>query len=93
MSHTPGPWGFLGIGDFYEIAPVRDGELDWTNEVAATAGTSEGDDPAIEEANASLIAAAPELLEVAKRVAAHFNETNSPLGEAARAAIAKAVQA
>ncbi len=42
------------------------------------------------EANARLIAAAPELLEVVKAVAAHFADTDAPLFVAARAAVAKA---
>lgn len=42
------------------------------------------------EANARLIAAAPDLYEVAKLVAQHFSDTDAPLGAAARAALAKA---
>lgn len=64
MSHTPGPWGFERSNDYFEIAPVRNGELDWSQEVAATAGC--GGDIGEQEANARLIAAAPELWDAAK---------------------------
>jgi hypothetical protein len=46
-----------------------------------------GDDS---EADTRLIAAAPDLLDVARRVADYFEHTNAPLGIAAREAIAKA---
>ena len=42
------------------------------------------------DANAYLLAAAKDLLEVARRIAEHFKDTDAPLGIAARAALAKA---
>lgn len=41
-------------------------------------------------ANARLICAAPDLLNLARRVAEHFADTDAPLGSAARDALAKA---
>lgn len=61
MSHTPGPWGFewSEANKSFEIAPLdKDSECDWAHEVCITADDS--------EANARLIAAAPELLEALK---------------------------
>jgi hypothetical protein len=66
LTHTPGPWVAEFTGPhattrdgMWEIAPVGpDGQPDWDREVAATADTN--------EANARLIAAAPELLEALK---------------------------
>lgn len=56
---TPAPWGleYSNANNAYEIAPFdSDGELDWSREVCITADNS--------KANAHLIAAAPELLEI-----------------------------
>lgn len=66
-GHTPGPWMAEFTGEhaetrdgFWEIAPIgADGAPDWSREIAATA------DP--NEANAHLIAAAPELLALCKK--------------------------
>jgi uncharacterized membrane protein len=44
----------------------------------------------VQEANAALIAAAPEMYEVLQAVAAHFANTDAPLGMKARAVLAKA---
>jgi hypothetical protein len=78
-KHTPGPWRLDDIGgdDYNAIAGGEDGSI-----IASTWG---GTHPA----NARLIAAAPELYEIAKRTAAHFEDTDAPLGIAARAALAK----
>jgi hypothetical protein len=62
-AHTPGPWVAAFTGPhvetrhgFWKIAPVdASGRPDWDREVAATADDN--------EANARLIAAAPDLLE------------------------------
>jgi hypothetical protein len=92
-SHTPGPWraddfGLIVWGpDNFHVADIRGwGRL--TGESAMRLPAAEAQ--AIQEANAHLIAAAPDLLELAKRVAAHFENTDAPLGAAARALIAKA---
>jgi hypothetical protein len=93
-AHTPGPWlietdresgGFVILGDDYEVAVVTPPDDD--SEAIGSA-----------EADAVLIAAAPELLDACKRLLT-FNEelavdvgvsTHYPSAELARAAIAKA---
>jgi len=47
-------------------------------------------DTVLSDADASLIAAAPDLLAVVEAVAKYFADTDAPLGIQARAAIAKA---
>lgn len=87
MSHTPGPWRVLdGVADGGGICigPEIDG-------VGAhcTINFNGGDS----EANARLIAAAPELLEFVYRIARLYENTDSPLGQDAVALIDKAVEA
>lgn len=62
QSHTPGPWKPVEshTGDWYIAQANDDGAI---GEVYADAGGSED-----AEANARLIAAAPELLEAAKEI-------------------------
>lgn len=63
-THTPGPWHINKIGRGYGVF-TQD-----THQVAGIIGlTSERD-----EANARLIAAAPELLEAAKKLSALLHE-------------------
>lgn len=102
MTYTPGPWAFdddeivalcgthvVCFGHDYDdyggigasAESVRDNK---TGDYDSTARQSEI------EANARLIAAAPELLAVVCAVAEFFKDTNAPLGAAARRAIAKA---
>ena len=78
-EHTPGPWSFeLHNEDFY-----IGGET-------AVCGTFAQDHAGEEEANARLIAAAPELLEALERIRDHTFSPSSTIREWARAAIAKA---
>lgn len=91
IKHTPGPW-FSAYDDngFYEI-----GSESVSLRLAFTYGEGETD-----EANARLIAAAPDLLDVVKEANAELERLNDPRGfvsmrqmrimEKARAAIAKA---
>ena len=65
-EHTPGPWHVTPSAEYagsYEVSPAVDGEPDWryreTEDVA--------------EANARLIAAAPDLLEVCGAIAERYN--------------------
>lgn len=74
MTHTPGPWHVAGFGVFGPQAKLKDAiaitsvrESDPKN----IAGLSKFDQPE-REANVRLIAAAPELLEVAKKWAAWY---------------------
>lgn len=82
MTHTPGPW-FSQYDDngFYEI-----GSETISIRLAFTYGEGDGD-----EANARLIAAAPDLLEALQAIMAGVAGCErQPHWEAARAAIAKA---
>lgn len=78
---TPGPW---------HMSPNIDGTSDIMSDAAPSkwiAVTPGGAHRCV--ADARLIAAAPELLAVALRVAEHFQDTDAPLGELARAALLK----
>jgi hypothetical protein len=89
-KHTPGPWSVQGDD--------RPG-MQWNRHIHSSPNVavcfmahSDGKDNARDEANASLIAAAPELLEALQEVVA-FCERNGLQSDAydtARAAIAKA---
>ena len=88
-EHTPGPWkidsgakspgimiaagSIIHGGGYMQVATVHKG---WPGGSVA-------------QANARLIAAAPDAIAVCERVAAFFEGSDAPLGEAARAAIAK----
>jgi hypothetical protein len=81
-KHTPGPWKWQTYGELLGKDASR----------VLYACHSDLDGSSVEFENnsdASLIAAAPELYEIAKRTAAHFEDTDAPLGIAARAALAK----
>lgn len=81
-EHTHGPW-HMGTGGLHVY--------DESGAHIATCAVPTGARPFEEyEANARFIAAAPELLAIVERVAAFFDGTDAPLGNDARAAIAKA---
>lgn len=95
QKHTPGPWFTKreGFSTVYVEARLRQGVI---QEVAACGPTEAGQDQ--QEANARLIAAAPDLLSIAQRFLAldaqwhperHAAEKAELITEA-RAAIAKA---
>ena len=88
-KHTPGPWT-IGNGDDLQEGHVSIDALDHGALAQVVWKMIDDDHSPRCEANARLIAAAPELLEIAKQCAAHFVDTDAPLGSAARAAIAKA---
>lgn len=78
MEHTPGPWT---------------AELDADRWIITGDGSSVAllyHARASDTANARLIAAAPDLLDLARLIAAHFEGTDAPLGIKARALIDKA---
>ena len=96
MSATPGPWRI----DDYDTGMVRAGEMlvcqvrGWGH-LTVTGKLSEADAIRVQDANARLIAAAPELLEAAKLALADSVQRERAAGTAAvnqlmRAAIAKA---
>ena len=97
MTHTPGPWTIEGTRDSDEFWVVKDeGPV---CEISQTFGYPDAD-----EANARLIAAAPELLAIVQHLAdaqrdgaqgVHFgalfgDDDVTTLGDAVTAAIAKA---
>ncbi len=59
-SHTPGPWKLENLGASYAVEPKVRAEVGWPDRIATVhrAHTE----------NARLIAAAPELLEMVKRI-------------------------
>ena len=65
MKHTPAPWALHrnGFSTIYVEAKIGNGMI---QEVAACGPTNEGQEQ--QEANAKLIAAAPELLEALKEL-------------------------
>lgn len=83
-KHTPEPWvkHVQSSGDINILATGARG-------APLIIAVVYGDVPYF-EANARLIAAAPELLAVAQRAAEHWAGTDSSLGEAARQAVARA---
>ena len=92
IAHTPGPWFTRreGFSTVYIEARIGGGML---QEVAACGPTAAGIGQ--QEANAQLIAAAPELLSIVQELqesAAYWSEYDVPLGIVDRinAAIAKA---
>jgi hypothetical protein len=112
MKHTPGPWGARGYdaGAAPQHGNAQPHSI-WIDCLAATkSGKSLGgtiaevykngtgsDDPAVQHANAHLIAAAPDLLDVARTVIALQEVgtigagcTLADVAARARAAIAKA---
>ena len=73
-GHTPGPWlakfGLLGGGDRSVYGRAFDGSFKYICDRVR------GGSPEQAEANARLIAAAPDLLEAAKLTALHFKRMN-----------------
>lgn len=105
-KHTPGPWKYWsdnGYGDtrFYiaqeDGAPYTSGYSDVATLIAETVS---GEKKAVQEANARLIAAAPEMLEALEGIADHYDmdgygekawkQLALEMAEIARAAISKA---
>ena len=95
-KHTPGPWKAARNSAFWEVVKPWPGQTleeanDYSPSVAHAWGTTEQE----AEANASLIAAAPELLEALNELANGYSGNRWDVGIAlrlkkARSAIAKA---
>ena len=85
IGHTPGPWRARRNSHFWEVCPERGGDEGIPFSVADVCSSEPGDpDGGLQEANARLIAAAPELLEAledAMRSARH-DFAPGPEGEA-----------
>ena len=91
MSHTPGPWSAVSCRVGWYIASAPDGAI------VVDTGDAEGRYGPIEsEANARLIAAAPELLAALQAIAEGCSfpedDVQRAIRDRARAAIAKATQ-
>jgi len=90
-KHTPGPWKSnyrkgTGFDHGYIIERTNGQSIAAINRDSwQTSGEY--------EANARLIAAAPDALALARAVAGHFKDTDAPLGQMARDFIAKATGA
>lgn len=88
-KHTPGPWILDEYGPEFTMRTVRGKSLGGGTEVAIITTGSYSDE--VEEANARLIAAAPELLEACKQAEWQYEQLgDSRAIKMLRAAIAKA---
>jgi len=90
-KHTPGPW-YVGSGTYegrniYSVASVTDDEGFTYQPIVASA---EDDGIKCWDANARLIAAAPDLLEALQEMVRTFAKNHAPAVDVARAAIARA---
>jgi hypothetical protein len=98
-QHTPGPWKAVRNASFWEVVtPLLGQTLDQANEYSPSLAYvwGEGEEPA--EANARLIAAAPDLLEALRTARDHIDMDALEIShckdaERIRAAIAKATEA
>lgn len=90
-AHTPGPWSaeYANCGSGMTIH-AADGSIVGHTSISRDRTGAMMLEPSA-KANAALMAAAPELLALAQHVADCFENTDAPLGIAAREAIAKAV--
>lgn len=94
-KHTPGPWYYIKDDEWSHSVVTRHGELpDGSPNYWTVASVNKRREPE-HEANASLIAAAPDLLDALKGALNHWAVPSSicidrPAYEKARAAIAKA---
>jgi hypothetical protein len=94
-KHTPGPWTLtrLGFGEWRIEAPAADGGDNWSVGMAFGAAGFHAIDGEVEsEANARLIAAAPDMLDALYKAAAELKLAGiDSVGlPAIRAAVAKA---
>ena len=87
-GHTPGPWTFIPADEFWVKPAIQRGKEGGM--------VIEGLSAASEEADARLIAAAPDLLSALNAMLTHMgmdeDEWNKPTFDQARAAIAKATK-
>lgn len=93
-NHTPGPWKKARNSSFWEVVtPFQDQLIDEANEFSPSVAYAWGSTEEEAEANASLIAAAPDLLEACQ--AADWNNLDLPefVREKLSAAISKATGA
>jgi len=93
-NHTPGPWKKARNSSFWEVVtPFQDQLIDEANEFSPSVAYAWGSTEEEAEANASLIAAAPDLLEACQ--AADWNSLDLPefVREKLSAAISKATGA
>ena len=97
-KHTPGPWAFSrsdNFGDARFYVAQQDGAPytpNYSDVATLIAETVSGERVSIQEANARLIAAAPELLEALQEMV-EIAESQGHIVKRARAAIAKATEA
>jgi hypothetical protein len=95
-KHTPGPWKAVRNASFWEVVTPLPGQtLDQANEYSPSLAYVWGEGEEQAEANARLIAAAPELLEALKEIVGFWDsivpgECVNDMHVKARAAIAKA---
>ena len=95
MNHTPGPW-LVKSDSFGKRLAVTSSKTRGlvlvakeTISVAAIMDDFDRMSPGEMKANARLMAAAPEMAELLGQVAVYFDDTDAPLGQQARALLAK----
>jgi hypothetical protein len=88
MQHTPGPWTVEEYGD--DETPTLVIHKDSESRICFMAAPGSHGDPAKIEADAHLIAAAPDLLATLKKIAAlrYVEDANEPFDEALDLAVA-----
>lgn len=89
---TPGPWVAKNNGNFWEISPEHGAGIEGPWDIGNVCSSDPSDpDGGLQEANALLIAAAPDLLDVAKVALLYANSKgNDLLSNMAERAIVKA---
>jgi hypothetical protein len=98
-QHTPGPWKAVRNASFWEVVtPLLGQTLDQANEYSPSLAYVWGEGEEQAEANARLIAAAPDLLEALRTARDHIDMDALEIShckdaERIRAAIAKATEA
>lgn len=90
IQHTPGPWVAVFNNVFWEVAPENRQENDPYTIGDVCASNPENPESGLQEANARLFAAAPELLAALEGVLRVADRATKEF-DAARAAIAKAL--
>ena len=82
-EHTPGPWT-LTTGADNERIVTSTWDADGLDDDVALVYGGNAADPDVREANARLIAAAPDGYALALAVAEYFDGTDAPIGQMAR---------
>ncbi len=93
-NHTPGPWKKARNSSFWEVVtPFQDQLIDEADEFSPSVAYAWGSTEEEAEANASLIAAAPDLLEALQLAEHVISKAGYPVDSSITRAISKATGA